>query len=124
MAASASTAASLRHNQPLKCGFCRTSNRSVFLLNSRALSSTGIRTGSGKIQAFLNPLDDPIAKEALKEPIAFLGGMFAGLLRLDLNEEPLKDWIARTAEAAGTTVEELTADPDSDEDSPQEIQID
>ena len=59
-----------------------------------------------------------------QEPVAFMGGVFAGLLRLDLNEEPLRDWIATTAEASGTTVEELATDADVDEDSPQEIQID
>ncbi|KAK1326288.1 UPF0426 protein [Acorus calamus] len=33
-----------------------------------------------------------------KEPVAFMGEMFAGLLRLDLNEEPLKEWLTRTVE--------------------------
>ncbi|CAA6666608.1 unnamed protein product [Spirodela intermedia] len=83
----------------------------------------GRRSGAVRAQAFFNPLDDPIFKEALKEPVAFMGGVFAGLLRLDLKEEPLKDWIAKTAEAAGTTVEELTGDLEPDEDSPQEIEI-
>lgn len=33
--------------------------------------------------------------------MAFFGGMFAGLLRLDASDEPLKEWIDRTAAAAG-----------------------
>jgi hypothetical protein len=30
-----------------------------------------------------------------------MGGVFAGLLRLSASDEPLKDWIDRTAAAAG-----------------------
>ncbi|KAH0878701.1 hypothetical protein HID58_066095 [Brassica napus] len=60
------------------------------------------------------------------EPIAFMGGMFAGLLRLDLNEEPLKEWVTRTVEASGITEEEV-ADADgmasNEEESPQQIEI-
>lgn len=58
-----------------------------------------------------------------QEPIAFLGGMFAGLLRLDLNEEPLKDWVAKTAEAAGIDINDNQA-VDSDDSIPEDIQID
>lgn len=61
----------------------------------------------------------------LQEPVAFAGGMFAGLLRLDLKEEPLKEWIVRTVEAAGITSEEIiTEESRSSDDAPQEIQID
>ena len=35
--------------------------------------------------------------------MAFFGGMFAGLLRLDASDEPLKEWIDRTAAAAGVS---------------------
>ena len=53
-----------------------------------------------------------------------MGGMFAGLLRLDLNEDPLKDWVSRTVEASGITVEEIDADGlNPEEDSPQQIEI-
>lgn len=45
-----------------------------------------------------------------------MGGMFAGLLRLDLNEDPLKEWITRTVEASGLTAEEIEA-----EGVPQEV---
>lgn len=38
---------------------------------------------------------------ALKEPVAFLGGVFAGLLSLDLKEDPLKSWVERTSAQAG-----------------------
>ena len=38
-----------------------------------------------------------------------MGGMFAGLLRLDSNEDPLKNWVSRTLEAFGITEEEIDA---------------
>uniref|UniRef100_A0A1D1ZE33 UPF0426 protein At1g28150, chloroplastic n=1 Tax=Anthurium amnicola TaxID=1678845 RepID=A0A1D1ZE33_9ARAE len=127
MAAAAATAAALRplpgasraamHASPWK----RSVTRNPFPVSSS--SSPGIRRGFARIRAFYNPLDDPVVKEALKEPVAFMGGMFAGLLRLDLNEEPLKEWITRTVEATGITVEEVDAGPKTDEDSPQQIEI-
>lgn len=47
-------------------------------------------------------IDDPTFKAALREPAAFLGGVLAGLLGIDLGEEPLRGWIERTsAQAAG-----------------------
>lgn len=56
-----------------------------------------------------------------------MGGMFAGLLRLDLNEDPLKEWIGRTVEASGMSTDEEGED-ESDpikksQESPQQIQI-
>lgn len=57
-----------------------------------------------------------------------MGGVFAGLLRLDLSEDPLKEWLARTVEASGIAVEgEINGEEDSKEeaegDSPQQIEI-
>ncbi|KAJ8467905.1 hypothetical protein OPV22_030457 [Ensete ventricosum] len=65
-----------------------------------------------RIQACLNPFEDLILKDALKEPVAFMGGVFAGLLRLDLNEDPLRDWISKTVEASGITADGATAAAD------------
>ncbi|KAK4394949.1 hypothetical protein Sango_1649200 [Sesamum angolense] len=61
-----------------------------------------------------------------REPVAFVGGMFAGLLRLDLNEEPLKEWVSRTVEASGMAAEEIRkrdAGEEEEEERPQEIEI-
>ncbi|XP_020081206.1 UPF0426 protein At1g28150, chloroplastic-like [Ananas comosus] len=83
----------------------------------------------GKIRACFEPFEDqPIIKDAIKEPVAFMGGVFAGLLRLDLSEDPLKEWLARTVEASGIAVEgEINGEEDSKEeaegDSPQQIEI-
>lgn len=53
-----------------------------------------------------------------------MGGMFAGLLRLDLNDDPLKEWVSRTVEASGITVEEVDANgSDPEEETPQQIEI-
>ncbi|KAM3238670.1 hypothetical protein P3L10_013703 [Capsicum annuum] len=57
------------------------------------------------------------------EPVAFAGGIFAGLLRLDLNEDPLKEWVARTVEASGVTAEEIEATDAQAEDTPQQIEM-
>ncbi|KAG9152318.1 hypothetical protein Leryth_021267 [Lithospermum erythrorhizon] len=58
----------------------------------------------------------------MQEPVAFLGGVFAGLLRLDLNEDPLKEWVTKTAEAAGIA-RELNSDDVLQKETPQEIEI-
>ncbi|CAM6003064.1 unnamed protein product [Sphagnum balticum] len=81
------------------------------------------RSSLKSVRALLNPGDDPILKEVLKEPIAFFGGVFAGLLRLDLNEEPLREWVARTSEAAGLDLSESPS-ADDDDSIPEDIQID
>ena len=54
-----------------------------------------------------------------------MGGMFAGFLKLNLNEEPLKEWINRTVEASGITEEEIEAQGanSEEEEAPQQIDI-
>ncbi|GAY61753.1 hypothetical protein CUMW_212400 [Citrus unshiu] len=92
--------------------------------SSLRLRSNNYRNKNGVRACFPSPIDEPILKEALKEPVAFVGGMFAGLLRLDLNDDPLKDWVTRTVEAAGITEEEIKAeDSKSDEEVPEQIEI-
>jgi hypothetical protein len=59
--------------------------------------------------------------------VAFLGGVFAGLLRLDLNEDPLKEWVTRTVEASGIAEEVRTEgdgpEQNGEDDTPQQILI-
>lgn len=53
-----------------------------------------------------------------------MGGMFAGLLRLDLKEDPLNEWITRTVEASGITEEEIDGEGSkAEEEVPQQIEI-
>lgn len=47
-------------------------------------------------------------RACVQEPVAFLGGLFAGLLRLDLKEDPLREWVEKTVEAAGIKEDEET----------------
>lgn len=59
----------------------------------------------------------PIARELIQNPIAFLGGFTAGLLRLDLNQDPVKTWLETQT---GTP---RTAAPPANSDRPQSISI-
>lgn len=53
-----------------------------------------------------------------------MSGMFAGFLRLDLNDDPLKEWLTRTVEASGITKEAIDAQSSKvEEDAPQQIEI-
>ncbi|KAJ0969986.1 hypothetical protein J5N97_022863 [Dioscorea zingiberensis] len=102
--------------------------RSPPLLSWRRSIGTIRRRRCSRVHACFNPFEDqPILKDALKEPMAFLGGVFAGLLRLDLNEEPLREWVARTVESSGITVEGGVVEDglglDGEEDAPQQIEI-
>jgi len=44
--------------------------------------------------------EDPILRKAVKDPAAFVGGLFAGVLQLDVGDNPLREWIERTARDA------------------------
>ncbi len=62
----------------------------------------------------------PILKELTKEPIAFCNGFVSGILRLDLNDDPIKSWLEKQAGYTSTT-------PQTDSgnrQSPQSIDID
>lgn len=57
---------------------------------------------------FLDELS-PIFQELTQHPVSFLGGMFSGLLRLNLADDPVKSWldaqIGPTAYTSTTTQE-------------------
>lgn len=36
---------------------------------------------------------NPILRELINQPIAFLGGFTSGLLRLSLEDDPLRSWL-------------------------------
>lgn len=62
-----------------------------------------------------------------QEPVAFMGGVFAGFLRLDLNEDPLRDWISKTVEASGIAadgeIDAEGAEVEAEDDAPRQIEI-
>ncbi|WJX12672.1 hypothetical protein P8452_03142 [Trifolium repens] len=105
-------------------GVISRSSTSTIGFNSHSnCNSFRVRNRSRITAFFFNPAQDPIVKEAFKEPVAFWGGVFAGILRLDLNEEPLKEWITRTVEDSDINEEETNAEGSTTEDAPQEIEI-
>ncbi|KAL3824985.1 hypothetical protein ACJIZ3_021014 [Penstemon smallii] len=98
-----------------------------FLFRNRMNNSiTKVGGSSSRVRraCLFNPNQQPILKQALKEPSAFLGGLFAGLLRIDLNEDPLKEWVARTVEASGITEEQISNTTDAREEEDMPVQID
>jgi hypothetical protein len=74
----------------------------------------------GKYGMFLTELS-PLMRDCLTQPIAFVGGLVTGALRLNLQDEPLRSWLARQgagSSAAGPSV------PTTDPHGPQSIEID
>ncbi|KAL1824798.1 UPF0426 protein At1g28150, chloroplastic isoform X2 [Daucus carota subsp. sativus] len=118
MMMTSTTASVAPFSPPILTKVCRYKEAAVYgKLGSRSRRVVSVKASS------CNSSDEPILREALKEPVAFLGGLFAGLLRLDLNEDPLKEWISRTVEASGLTAEEVEAKDDEQDNVPEEIEI-
>ncbi len=67
---------------------------------------------------FLDELT-PIVQEILGQPIAFFGGFASGLLKLNLNDDPVKSWL----ENQGADVSNQS-DDDKSGKGPQTISID
>jgi hypothetical protein len=68
---------------------------------------------------FLDELT-PFVQEMARQPVAFLGGLATGLLRLNLNEDPVKSWLDTQAGKADTTP---PGDDNTPPDGPQKISI-
>ncbi|MEC4807187.1 MAG: hypothetical protein SAJ12_17035 [Jaaginema sp. PMC 1079.18] len=68
---------------------------------------------------FLDELT-PIAQELLQQPVAFMGGFFSGVFRLNVAEEPLKSWL----EQQGATVTATPYESNGNSKGPQSIAID
>ena len=70
---------------------------------------------------FLDELT-PFMQELTRQPVAFLGGFVSGVLRLDLNDDPVKSWLENqnvdVPEQNGTASSAGTAN------GPQKISID
>jgi hypothetical protein len=70
---------------------------------------------------FLDELT-PVVREITSHPVAFLGGFFSGLFRLNLNDDPLKSWLDQQA---GSSSASSNVPPSSSNGSgPQSISID
>ncbi|MEL7333248.1 MAG: hypothetical protein AAFN12_13465 [Cyanobacteria bacterium J06560_2] len=62
----------------------------------------------------------PFVQELARQPIAFCGGFFSGLFRLDLTEDPVKSWLNKQ----GATPTDGSTANTSNPKGPQSIDID
>ncbi len=63
----------------------------------------------------------PVVKELTGYPVAFLGGFFSGLLRLNLGEDPVKSWLDQ--QTGTTTASSPTPGSNGKSNGPQTISI-
>jgi hypothetical protein len=67
----------------------------------------------------------PIMKELSAHPVAFLGGLASGLLRLNLTDDPVKSWLEqRSGQPVDSSSNSDSSDPSSNGSGPQSISID
>ncbi len=70
---------------------------------------------------FLDELT-PIFKEFTQQPVAFFGGFFSGVFRLNLSDDPVKSWLDQQS---GTVSSAATTSTENGKTSgPQSISID
>jgi hypothetical protein len=62
----------------------------------------------------------PILQELLMQPVAFMGGLVSGFLRLDLKEDPLKTWLEKQG---GSPASSATTNGQKKNSGPQSISI-
>jgi len=62
----------------------------------------------------------PVIKELVAQPIAFLGGFASGLLNVDLAQDPVKSWLD---EQLGTSTSPRSSDRSASPNGPQTISI-
>jgi hypothetical protein len=65
---------------------------------------------------------NPIIQELAHQPIAFLGGFFSGLFRLNLADDPVKGWLDQQTGASTSTAPNETNNGKSS--GPKSISID
>jgi hypothetical protein len=65
----------------------------------------------------------PILKELTQQPVAFLGGFFSGVFRLNLSDDPVKSWLDGQAGVSGYTAT-TTGSDNGKTTGPQSISID
>jgi hypothetical protein len=68
---------------------------------------------------FLDELQ-PVARELVQQPVAFLGGFVSGVLRLKMSEDPLKGWL----EKQGINTASVADISSGNGSGPQSISID
>lgn len=64
----------------------------------------------------------PLVRELIQQPIAFAGGVFSGIFRLNLMDDPVKSWLDK--QTATTVPASTTAMHNGKNQGPQSISID
>ncbi|MEO0770632.1 MAG: hypothetical protein AAFY72_14605 [Cyanobacteria bacterium J06649_4] len=64
----------------------------------------------------------PFVRELARQPVAFCGGFFSGLFRLDLSEDPVKSWLNK--QGATPAASDVNSTNNSTPKGPQSIDID
>jgi hypothetical protein len=65
----------------------------------------------------------PLFQELAQHPISFLGGFVSGVLRLNLNEDPVKSWLDK--KCCGSNSSNLSTEVQNGKaNGPQQITID
>lgn len=70
---------------------------------------------------FLSELS-PVVKELAGQPLAFMGGFFSGLLKLNLADDPVKSWLDK--QAGPLTGSSSSTNHNGNGNGPQTISID
>ncbi|MDX2097844.1 MAG: hypothetical protein SFW36_08710 [Leptolyngbyaceae cyanobacterium bins.59] len=70
---------------------------------------------------FLDELS-PIFKEFAHQPIAFFGGFFSGVFRLNLKDDPVKSWLDE--QTGSTSYQTFSSEMNNGRNGPQSISID
>jgi hypothetical protein len=65
----------------------------------------------------------PILQELVVQPLAFMGGLVSGFLRLDLKEDPLKSWLEKQGASPATNAANSNGQNNKNS-GPQSISID
>ena len=65
----------------------------------------------------------PLVRELTQQPVAFLGGLMSGLLRLNLTDDPIKSWLDNQFGTAPSSASTTAASPNG-KSGPQSIDID
>ncbi|ACC79345.1 MULTISPECIES: hypothetical protein [Nostoc] len=71
---------------------------------------------------FINELS-PIFREFIQHPASFVGGLFSGVLRLNLADDPVKSWLDQQSRSNSYT-SSTTEAHNGKASGPQQISID
>ena len=65
----------------------------------------------------------PIFKEFIQHPVSFVGGLFSGVLRLNLADDPVKSWLDQQTRS-NSYISTTTDAHNGKASGPQQISID